>query len=438
MGEINTSFHSYFNFLYGIICNVYNHFCRVMPESAANAIFSNIFSGFFKNNSTQINNTESATVNVSGDSFSTFLYESQNYGWLGHHLYNNGSNSNGSYEDKINDIISTLQSDRSENTNLVLGTSNSDILTGNSRNDIIIGGSNSDLMTGDSGNDIYFVDNMNDKVVELADGGTDTVKSYISYELGDNVENLTLLGTGNINATGNELDNIIEGNSGNNVINGDSGDDQLSGNAGDDTLYGSDGDDILKGGTGNDQLYGEADNDYLYGAEGADQLLGGSGNDYIEAGADNDIINGGAGNDYMLSGAGNDTLIDESGSDLYNFSKGDGLDNITDFDSTLEDIDTIEFTEGINKEDVAVFMNNNDLVVGYGDSDQITIKNQAEESYGIEIIQLADGDYLTAEDINMIIQEMTAYANTQGFAITSVEQVQANPDLMNIVMNGWG
>ena len=43
------------------------------------------------------------------------------------------------------------------------------------------------------------------------------------------VENLTLLGTGNINGTGNALNNVITGNAGTNVLNGGAGADNMRG-----------------------------------------------------------------------------------------------------------------------------------------------------------------------------------------------------------------
>ena len=72
-------------------------------------------------------------------------------------------------------------------------------------------------------------------VTEAADEGTDTVQSSISYTLGANVENLTLTGTGNLNATGNAADNVIIGNVGNNILAGLGGADTLIGNTGTDT-----------------------------------------------------------------------------------------------------------------------------------------------------------------------------------------------------------
>lgn len=66
-------------------------------------------------------------------------------------------------------------------------------LEGNSRHNILDGGTGADTMIGGAGNDTYYVDNVNDKVIEQAGEGRDTVKSRVSYTLSANVENLNLL-----------------------------------------------------------------------------------------------------------------------------------------------------------------------------------------------------------------------------------------------------
>lgn len=127
------------------------------------------------------------------------------------------------------------------------GTNGDDVLSG-------IGGSYQ--LIGGKGDDTYIVDDIGDEVIEKANGGIDTVQSYISYQLGSNLEHLTLLGQSDIDGTGNSSDNRITGNSGANSLYGLGGNDTLDGGAGDDSLYGGESDDLLIGGTGSDLLDG--------------------------------------------------------------------------------------------------------------------------------------------------------------------------------------
>jgi hypothetical protein len=64
------------------------------------------------------------------------------------------------------------------------------------------------------GDDTYFVDNINDVIIELDNGGNDTVISSVSYTLSNlNLENLRLVGTLNIDGVGNSNSNLMIGNS---------------------------------------------------------------------------------------------------------------------------------------------------------------------------------------------------------------------------------
>ena len=141
------------------------------------------------------------------------------------------------------------------------GNADSNILTGNVANNTLDGGAGADVMSGGLGNDTYVVDVAGDSVTELANEGTDTVRSTISYVLGANVENLNLSGVDNLSGTGNALENTLVGNGGNNLLSGGAGDDRLFGGDGNDTLTGGSGADYLSGGNGMDTFVFTSIND---------------------------------------------------------------------------------------------------------------------------------------------------------------------------------
>ncbi|OOF69661.1 hypothetical protein BKG89_06220 [Rodentibacter caecimuris] len=129
--------------------------------------------------------------------------------------------------------------------NNIQGGKGNDTIRGGAGNDFLDGGLGVDTMYGGTGDDRYVVDNVGDKVIELANEGTDTVFSHIDYTLTENVENLTLLGTMAKSATGNELDNVLTANNIGNTLNGGAGNDRLIGGLGADTLTGGEGNDTF-------------------------------------------------------------------------------------------------------------------------------------------------------------------------------------------------
>ncbi|MDD5435800.1 MAG: calcium-binding protein, partial [Nitrospira sp.] len=132
----------------------------------------------------------------------------------------------------------------SDNSNVAVTNEGVNLITVNGKNNIIRLGETDDSIIvgsntvyGGKGNDTYYIDSTaNQVVIENANEGSDTVVSSISYVIGNNIENLTLTGTGNINATGNDLNNILTGNSAVNILNGGAGNDLLDGQAGADTM----------------------------------------------------------------------------------------------------------------------------------------------------------------------------------------------------------
>ncbi|TBY89944.1 calcium-binding protein, partial [Rhizobium leguminosarum bv. viciae] len=114
------------------------------------------------------------------------------------------------------------------------GTGNAlaNTITGGAGNDTLNGAAGADTLIGRAGNDTYIIDNAGDLVTEVADEGTDTVRTNLaSYTLAANVENLSFAGTGPFAGTGNALNNVIVGGSGSNTLTGGAGNDTLTGGA---------------------------------------------------------------------------------------------------------------------------------------------------------------------------------------------------------------
>jgi len=140
------------------------------------------------------------------------------------------------------DQIGTANIDGTGNAldNYIYGNSGNNILSGLDGNDTLdatAGGT--DTLIGGDGEDIYWITNASDVIIETNPsdaGGWDDVWSGVSYTLPTNVEELDLLGTANLNATGNGGDNYLYGNAGNNVLTGLAGNDTLVGNGGADSF----------------------------------------------------------------------------------------------------------------------------------------------------------------------------------------------------------
>lgn len=117
-------------------------------------------------------------------------------------------------------------------------------LVGTDGNNVLDGRSGDDTMEGLRGNDTYRVNTRGDTVIEQAGGGSDTVLARISWELGDNLENLVLEGMA-LRGTGNEAANVLTGNGAANTLLGRGGDDRLEGGTGADLLIGGAGRDLI-------------------------------------------------------------------------------------------------------------------------------------------------------------------------------------------------
>jgi Ca2+-binding RTX toxin-like protein len=317
------------------------------------------------------------------------------------------------------------------------GGAGDDTLYGGLGADSLMGGLGADQLEGGAGNDTYEVDDLGDVVTELANEGTDLVNSSIDYTLGDYLENLTLTGTGPINATGNSLNNILIGNDGNNVLSGGAGIDVLKGGKGNDTYQvnlissgtgtkavakledsvseaaaASGGDDtlalqgtvsglskatVLTLAAGLEHLDASATGDTwlnLSGNAANNALTGNDANNILRGLAGNDSLTGGDGADTLYGGLGNDTLTGGDGADVFVFDSKLGATNV----------DTItDFEVGVDKLQLSKTIFSKFTVAGGVSEDNLLITNnssQALDANDYLIFDATDGSLYYDKDGN--------------------------------------
>ena len=387
----------------------------------------------------------------------------------------------------------TLSAD--DGNNSISGGAGNDVIYGNGGNDTLIGGDGNDSLTGGSGNDSLDGGIGLNTYLFANDWGNDTIDSAYATDTVDLSAVTSDLFVTMWSTNGDEVTDwsnsinwwspvlSLKTGSGNDFIMGDGDSDYISAGAGHDTIYGASGDDTINGGSGNDSLDGgDGSNTYVFdtnwgrdtidsayttdtvdlsavasdlfvtmwstdGDEITDgtntvnwyspvlSLKTGSGDDFIMGDGDFDYIASGAGDDTLYGGPGNDTLEGGSGNDIYGFGSGEGKDVIFDTSGT----DRIELASS-SKLDLALFKTTSgDLQIGWvgNSSNMVTVQHQNNADNVIERLQLDDGSYLTAADINLVIQTMSSYAADNHVSLNSLTDVESNSNLMAIVNNGW-
>ena len=323
--------------------------------------------------------------------------------------------------------------------NVLTGNAANNTLTGGAGDDTLDGNMGTDTMVGGTGNDAYYVDATTDVVTELAGEGTDVVNARITYTLGSNVENLTLMGTTAINGTGNTLNNVLTGNSANNTLTGAAGDDTLDGGAGADTMVGGTGNDtyvvdnvadvttesknagtdtvissinwtlgtdlesLTLSGTANTNATGNTLANVLTGNAGDNVLNGGAGADTMVGGLGNDTLDGGAGADSLVGGAGNDTYV---------LGRGYGVDTVTENDTTAGNTDVLQFLSGIASDQIWLRQVSNNLEVSIiGSTDKATLINwYLGSQYHVEQFKTSDGKTLLDSQVQNLVSAMAAFS----------------------------
>ena len=247
----------------------------------------------------------------------------------------------------IDTVISTVShalADGVENLSLAggagingIGNALVNVLRGNVGDNRLDGGAGGDIMVGGAGNDIYWVDTGLDRISEGTGRGTDRVISRVSHALADNVENLVLAGSADINGIGNALDNVMRGNAGDNKLDGGAGADRMVGGAGNDIYWVDTGLDRVSeaAGQGTDTVVSRVSHALANAVENLSLAgtanLNGIGNaldNLLRGNAGDNKLDGGAGADRMVGGAGNDIYSVDNSGDRVTEAAGQGTDAI--------------------------------------------------------------------------------------------------------------
>ncbi|MDD5009158.1 MAG: calcium-binding protein [Syntrophorhabdaceae bacterium] len=328
------------------------------------------------------------------------------------------------------------------------GGAGNDTLYGGGGNDWLDGGTGTDTMSGGFENDTYVIDDLNDKIIEYRDQGTDTVRSPFTYTLGDNLENLTLTGDQAINGYGNKFDNVIIGNTKNNFLSGGEGADTMLGGDGDDTYvvdhvgdkvielnWPNAGIDIVLSSvthtlsdnvenltlTGTDAIngYGNDLNNYIIGNDANNVLKGYAGNDWLD---------GGDGNDILWGGEDNDTYVVDNEGDTVTENANEGIDTI---------LSSVTYTLSDNLENL--ILTGSDAIDGTGNSLNNFITGNSADNVldgGIGADTMYGGKGNDTYVIDNLSDEVTEYKNEGIDTIRSPFTYALSDNIENLTLTG--
>ncbi len=302
----------------------------------------------------------------------------------------------------VGEMNANLYGDQNANTlignngsNVLLGGDGADLISGGSGNDLLDGQLGDDTLRGGAGDDTYVVSSWRDEISEAGGNGYDRIVAYDTYRFFTGIEKLELRGDSNINAYGNNEDNLIVGNVGDNYLEGGGGDDVLNGGAGIDRMYGGSGDDTYFVGTWKDEVSERGGNGtdtinaYVsYRTVSGVEILNLAGDKEINAygTSEDNIIIGNKSSNRIEGGGGTDILTGDAGADNFVYIGGQTI--ITDYSEA--DFDVVSVDPSLLRDESMMSFGalvEGDAVYDFGGGNTLVLQNQA--TLDLDILLLA-------------------------------------------------
>ena len=151
----------------------------------------------------------------------------------------------------------------------------------------------------------------------------------------------------------------------------------------------------------------------------------------LKGGAGNDSITGTKYSDKIYGNAGDDTINAGTGNNYIYFSKGDGADIIENGNG----VDTLVFVKNTK---LSYTQNKGDLVISYGNSDTVILKDFYKSGHSVKYIQIGK----TKTDISTLIPEPTITEYTENdvryyLGTKEANEITASDSYTNVAIYGY-
>ncbi|AEE13735.1 Hemolysin-type calcium-binding region [Thermodesulfobium narugense DSM 14796] len=153
-------------------------------------------------------------------------------------------------------------------------------------------------------------------------------------------------------------------------------------------------------------------------------------------GTSGDDVLYGTGNDILIGGKGNDTIYSTGLNNVFVFNPGDGKDAV------IDEGNLSTFFFNTDEKNIAIFKQDDSLVVGYSTNDFVTVKNELSENNSINEkdlkIKAKDGNCITGDIIENIANALIDFNADKGVDYAQkYNELINNQQYMTLLSQSW-